>query len=99
MRANWGNASSRSARFGRISPSPLRSTPSRWPDGGRQAVLVGESKWARIEDAGRLCRVLARKAQALPSRATDLRYAVCAGDRLTNIPDDAVAVTAGDIFA
>lgn len=65
----------------------------------RQAVLVGESKWARSEDAGRVCRGLAAKAQALPRRATDLRYAVCARERLTNVPDDAVGVTAGDIFA
>ena len=28
-------------------------------------VLVGESKWARTEDAGRVCRVLAAKARAL----------------------------------
>jgi len=64
----------------------------------REAVLVGESKWARTEDAGRLCRVLAAKAQALPNRAPDLRYAVCARERLTNVPRDALAVTAADIF-
>jgi hypothetical protein len=64
----------------------------------RQAVLVGESRWARTEDAGRVCRVLAAKAQALPNRAPDLRYAVCARERLTNVPADALAVTAADIF-
>lgn len=64
----------------------------------REAVLIGESKWARSEDAGRLCRVLAAKAQALPNRAADLRYAVCARERLTNVPGDALAVTAADIF-
>jgi hypothetical protein len=64
----------------------------------RQAVLVGESRWARTEDAGRVCRVLAAKAQALPNRAPDLRYAVCARERLTNVPPDALAVTAAEIF-
>jgi AAA+ ATPase superfamily predicted ATPase len=64
----------------------------------REAVLVGESKWARTEDAGRLCRVLAAKAQSLPKRAADLRYAVCARERLTNVPSDALAITAADIF-
>ncbi|MBA3381771.1 MAG: hypothetical protein H0T97_07895 [Actinobacteria bacterium] len=39
----------------------------------REAVLVGESKWATSEDAGRLSRVLAAKAQALPNRAPDIR--------------------------
>lgn len=64
----------------------------------REAVLVGESKWARTEDAGRLCRVLAAKARALPDRTASLRYAVCARERLTNVPGDALAVTAADIF-
>jgi AAA+ ATPase superfamily predicted ATPase len=64
----------------------------------RRAVLVGESKWARTEDASRLSRVLAAKAQALPNRAADLRYAVCAREQLTNVPQDALAYTAADIF-
>jgi hypothetical protein len=64
----------------------------------RRAVLVGESKWARTEDANRLSRVLAAKAQALPNPAADLRYAVCARERLTNVPRDALAFTAADIF-
>lgn len=72
--------------------------PSLWPEGTAGRVLVGESKWARIEDAGRLCRVLAAKAQALPKRAPDLRYAVCARERLTNVPRDALPVTAAEIF-
>jgi AAA+ ATPase superfamily predicted ATPase len=64
----------------------------------RRTVLVGESKWARSEDASRLSRVLAAKAQALPNRADDLRYAVCARERLTNVPRDTLAFTAADIF-
>jgi hypothetical protein len=52
----------------------------------REAVLVGESKWVRTEDAGRLCRLLAAKAKALPNRAPDLRYAVCARERLPMCP-------------
>lgn len=64
----------------------------------RRAVLVGESTWARTEDASRLSRVLAAKAQALPKRAAELRYAICARERLTNVPRDALAFTAADIF-
>lgn len=66
---------------------------------GREAVLVGESKWAKREDAARLVRALEQKAQALPRRAETLRYAVCAREDLRNVPVDTLALTAADIFA
>jgi hypothetical protein len=31
--------------------------------------------------------------------ASDIRYAVCARERLTNLPEGAIAVTASAIFA
>jgi hypothetical protein len=79
-------------------PQPVEIDAVALAGRNRQAVLVGESRWARTEDAGRMCRVLAAKAQALPNRAPDLRYAVCARERLTNVPSDALAVTAAEIF-
>ena len=65
---------------------------------GREAVLVGESKWRKREDAGRLVRTLTQKAQALPRRAETLRYAVCAREELRNVPPDTLTLTAADIF-
>lgn len=64
-----------------------------------EAVLLGEAKWARSADGGRLVRELERKASALPLLAPDLRYAVCARERITDAPVDTMTVTAADIFA
>jgi AAA+ ATPase superfamily predicted ATPase len=64
----------------------------------REAVLVGEAKWAKRVNAERLRRELERKAQALPRAADDLRYAVCARERIERA-DGVLAVTARDMFA
>jgi uncharacterized protein len=64
-----------------------------------EAVLLGEAKWARSADGGRLVRELERKASALPLLAPNLRYATCARERLTNVPSATLALTAADIFA
>lgn len=64
---------------------------------GREAVLLGEAKWAKRIDAGPLRAELQRKAEALPRRAGELRYAVCARERVDNAAD-VLAVTAEDIF-
>lgn len=64
-----------------------------------EAVLLGEAKWARSANGGRLVRELERKAGALPLLAPDLRYAICARERLTNVPSTSLALTAADIFA
>jgi hypothetical protein len=66
---------------------------------GREAVLVGEAKWGRSGDAARLVRILEQKARALPKRADELRYAVCARQTLTNVAHDVLAITAADIFS
>lgn len=63
----------------------------------RSAVLVGEAKWAKKVDGGRLRRELERKAEALPRGRAELRYALCARERVS-APGDALVVTAGDIF-
>ena len=63
----------------------------------REAVVVGEAKWARRVNAERLRRELERKAEALPRRAPTLRYAVCARERVTAAGDE-IALTAADLF-
>jgi AAA+ ATPase superfamily predicted ATPase len=63
----------------------------------REAVLVGEAKWAKRVDANALRRELEAKAQALPRLAEDVRYAICARERVDNA-EGALAITAEDIF-
>lgn len=63
----------------------------------REAVLLGEAKWARRVDAARLRADLERKAESLPRLSAAPRYAVCARERV-NRPGDALAITAADIF-
>lgn len=64
---------------------------------GREAVLLGEAKWAKRVDAAPLRTELQRKSEALPRRAAEMRYAVCARERVDNAAD-LLAVTAEDIF-
>lgn len=64
---------------------------------GRQAVLLGEAKWAKRVDATRLRAELERKSAALPRLAAEPRYAICARERVDNA-DGALAITAAEIF-
>ena len=64
----------------------------------REAVLLGEAKWARRVDAGPLRAELERKARALPRLASNPRYAICARERVDDA-GDALAITAAEIFA
>lgn len=64
---------------------------------GREAVLLGEAKWAKRANAAKLRIELERKASALPRVADEPRYAVCARERVDNA-DGVLAVTAADIF-
>lgn len=63
----------------------------------RDAVLVGEAKWKKRVDARRVVRDLERKAEALPALAADLRYAVCARERVDNA-EGVLSVVAEDVF-
>ncbi len=63
----------------------------------REAVLLGEAKWAKRVNGARLRAELERKSAALPRLADELRYAICARERVDNA-DDVLAVTAADIF-
>jgi uncharacterized protein len=64
----------------------------------REAVMIGEAKWAKRVNAARLRADLERKAAALPRLAAEHRYAVCARERIDN-PGDALAITAAEIFS
>jgi AAA+ ATPase superfamily predicted ATPase len=64
-----------------------------------EAVLLGEAKWARTANGARIVRELERKASALPLLAPNPSYAVCARERITNLPPAAIAITAAKIFA
>jgi AAA+ ATPase superfamily predicted ATPase len=63
----------------------------------RQAVLVGEARWARRVDADRIRRHLEHEVRALPHAVPDLRYAVCAREAVDNV-DGVLGITAADIF-
>ncbi len=66
----------------------------------RIPILAGEAKWAREVSAPRVVADLHRKAAALPGAPhDDLRIAICARERVINLPDDVIAITADDIFS
>ena len=63
----------------------------------REAVLLGESKWARRVDGAILRAELEAKAAALPRLADQPTYAVAAREQVRH-PDGVLAITAGDVF-
>jgi uncharacterized protein len=63
----------------------------------REAVLLGEAKWAKRVNAARLRAELERKSAALPRLAAEPRYAVCGRERIDNA-EKVLAITAGDVF-
>lgn len=64
----------------------------------REAILVGEPKWALRADAARIQKALERKSGLLPTVAADLRFAICAREKVVG-GEDIVAITAKDIFS
>lgn len=64
----------------------------------REAVLLGEAKWAKRVSGAKLHAELERKAASLPRLAEAPRYAVAARERVDDA-DGLLAVTAADIFA
>jgi AAA+ ATPase superfamily predicted ATPase len=68
--------------------------------GGQPAVAlaVGECKWAERVSGAALVAQLRERARALPRVAADLRYVICARERVTSAKG-ALAITASDIFA
>lgn len=64
---------------------------------GREAVLLGEAKWAKRVDGARIRAELERKSAGLPRVANPPRFAVCARDSVDG-GEDILRVTAADIF-
>lgn len=62
------------------------------------AVAVGEAKWADRVAASSLLPTLVERSLALPRRAPELRYVVCARTAVTHA-EGVLPVTAADIFA
>ncbi|MGQ0777181.1 MAG: ATP-binding protein [Pseudonocardiales bacterium] len=66
----------------------------------RVPVLAGEAKWAARLDATRTIRALSAKVGAVPGAdPKTVRLAVCARERVDNVPEDVLAVTAEDVMA
>ncbi len=63
----------------------------------REAVLLGEAKWARTASGRALRTALEAKAEALPSLARDVSYAVAARERVSDA-EGVLAITAADVF-
>jgi hypothetical protein len=63
----------------------------------REAVLLGEAKWAKRVNGAKLRAELERKSRALPRLAEAPRYAVGARERLDDA-GDVLAITAADVF-
>jgi AAA+ ATPase superfamily predicted ATPase len=63
------------------------------------AVLLAEAKWARAVDGARIVAALERGAEALPRLAARHRFAVCARERVKNVPAATMSITAADVFA
>jgi AAA+ ATPase superfamily predicted ATPase len=64
----------------------------------REAVLLGEAKWARKASGRALRTELEAKSEALPILARDISYAVAAREQVTDA-EGILAITASDIFA
>jgi len=64
----------------------------------REAVLLGEAKWARSVDARQVVAGLERGSVELPRRAAAPAYAVCARADVRHLQPGVTAVTATDIF-
>lgn len=62
----------------------------------REAVVVGEAKWARRVPGADIVRDLRKKAASLPRASNDVRFAVCAREVVEGEVD--LRVTAEDIF-
>lgn len=64
---------------------------------GRKSVLLGEAKWRKRVDGGRIQADLERKGAAVPNLAPQPRFAICAREDVTG-DADVLSFTAEDIF-
>jgi hypothetical protein len=63
-----------------------------------EAVAIGKCEWAERVAATSPLPTLVKRSLALPRRADDLRYVVCARAEVTRA-EGVLPVTAADIFA
>lgn len=80
-------------------PRPVEIDAVALAGSDRVAVLVGEARWSRREDARRIRRDLDVKAQRLPRRGPRILTAACARERLVHAREVDFALTAADLFA
>jgi hypothetical protein len=64
----------------------------------RRPVFAGEAKWTKELAAPRVVADLRRKVGAVPGADEDIALAVCARERVRDLPEGIRAVTAADIF-
>ncbi|HMA47343.1 MAG TPA: DUF234 domain-containing protein [Frankiaceae bacterium] len=64
----------------------------------RTPVLLGEAKWARAADGGRIVADLRRKAAFVPALVADPAVVVGAREEVRGLPPGVLAVTAADVF-
>lgn len=62
-------------------------------------VLACEAKWSRSVNGDRLVRQLRRKIESGFGDTEGVRFVIAARDEVENLPPDAIAVTASDVFA
>jgi AAA+ ATPase superfamily predicted ATPase len=65
---------------------------------GRAPVLAGEAKWSRVVDGSRLVRQLQAKTLAVPQGEGVERFVICARERVKDVPNGTLSITADDIF-
>lgn len=65
----------------------------------REAVLIGEAKWARRVQAPPIERALTRKLEGLPAKREPVRLAIAARERVERPSGDTLVVTARDVFS
>jgi uncharacterized protein len=68
------------------------------PELTRVPILIGESKWGRRIDGGRIDRVLDQKALSLNVDPEQIRHAICARDEVHHARPETLVITADDIF-
>lgn len=69
------------------------------PGRTRVPVAVGEAKWGRRVDAGRIKHRLIVKAAALTTEYESLRYLVCGREEVTGADPHTTVITAADVFS
>jgi AAA+ ATPase superfamily predicted ATPase len=66
----------------------------------REAITIGEVKWAKRVRGDRVTADLHRKALALPHRRDPIQLVVAARQEVTGtLPEDTLVITAADVFA